>query len=195
MANVNLFSGIRAFRVAAQFQSGRRAFVAKKYEQALKHFQKAAQANPDYIFVSGNFRRSVWTFIGRAWYCLGQFAKARPSLEHALRANEDEHLARLCLGLTLIQQSDHSNGRREIRIGLEGLGESIEQTNSKSPSAALWDPQREIRGAIETALRRLDNKQIDSQELIGSADSIVQRFDDEIDHVRRDETRRLNNET
>ena len=145
--------------------------------------------------MSGNFRESVWTFIGRAQYYLGQFAEARQSLERSLQANQDEHLARLCLALTLVHQSDRSNGLREVKSGLEGLRDWIDQANSKSPSVALWDPQREIRGAIETALRRLDNKQIDWRELIGSADSIVQRFDDEIDHVRRDETRRLNNET
>jgi hypothetical protein len=44
---------LTSFRIAGQFQSGRRAFLAKKYEDALKYFQQVAQSNPDYIFVSG----------------------------------------------------------------------------------------------------------------------------------------------
>jgi tetratricopeptide (TPR) repeat protein len=119
---VGLFSSaLSGFRVAGKFQSGRRAFLAKKYEEAVKYFQRVAQSNPDYIFVSGNFRESIWTFIGRAQYYLSQFGDARQSLERAILLNPNDCLAKLFLGLTFARENDYSNGQREIESGLRGL--------------------------------------------------------------------------
>ena len=186
---------LTSFRIAGQFQSGRRAFLAKKYEDAFKYFQQVGQSNPDYVFVSRNFRESIWTFVGRARYNLGQLAEARQSLERAGFSNQDDCLARLFLGLTFARGNDHSNGQREIESGLRGLYDWIEQANSADPFNALWDPQREIRVEIEKYLAKIANKEVDWQELIASGEWLGQRMENEIDLVRRDEGRRLNEET
>jgi len=185
---------LTSFRIAGQFQSGRRAFLAKKYEDAFKYFQQVAQSNPDYVFVSRNFRESIWTFVGRAQYRLAQLAEARQSLERAVFSNQDDCLARLFLGLTLARGNDHSNGEREIESGLRGLYDWIEQANSADPFNARWDPQREIRVEIEKCLAKIANKEVDWQELIADGEWLAQRMENEIDHVRRDEGRRLSEE-
>ena len=182
-----LSSGLSAFRIARQFQSGRQAFVSKKYDEALKYFQAAARSSSDYVFVSGNFREGIWTYIGRTQYNLGQLAEARQSLERAVMTHKDDDLARLYLGLTLARRNDHSDGLREIESGLRGLHDWIEQANSKNPFNAFWDPRREIRDEIENNLSTIVNKKIDWQKLIASADRLGQRMEDEIDLVRRDE--------
>ncbi|HEX4989269.1 MAG TPA: hypothetical protein VFW91_10865, partial [Candidatus Binatia bacterium] len=50
---VFFLSGCDSFKVARQFQSGRQAFLAKNYEEALTSFQQVARADPNYIFESG----------------------------------------------------------------------------------------------------------------------------------------------
>ena len=183
------------FRIAGQFQSGRRAFLAKKYEDALKYFQRVEQSNPDYVFVSGNFREGIWTFIGRAQYSLGQLAEARQSLERAILSNRDDCFAKLFLSLIFARGNDHSNGQREIESGLRGLYDWIEQANAADPFNAAWDTRREIRGEIETALAKIADRKVDWQELIASGEWLGQRMAEEIDQIRRDEGRRLNEET
>jgi len=186
---------LTSFRIAGQFQSGRRAFLAKKYEDVLKYFQQVAQSNPDYIFVSGNFREGIWTLIGRAQYSLGHLAEARQSLERAISSKQDDCLAKLFLGLVLARENDRSSAQREIESGLRGLYDWIEQANAADSFDALWDPQREIRVEIEKCLAKIANKQVDWQELIAGGEWLAQRMENEIDHVRRDEGRRLSEET
>jgi tetratricopeptide (TPR) repeat protein len=193
---VGLFSSaLSGFRVAGKFQSGRRAFLAKKYEEAVKYFQRVAQSNPDYIFVSGNFRESIWTFIGRAQYYLSQFGDARQSLERAILLNPNDCLAKLFLGLTFARENDYSNGQREIESGLRGLYDWIGQANSADPFNVHWDPQREIRVEIEKCLAKITNKGADWQEVIANGEWLGQRMEDEIDQVQRDEGRRFSEES
>jgi len=185
-------SALRAFRAAVRFQSGRRAFLAKKYEEALKYFRQAAQTDPAYVFVSGNFREGIWTFIGRTQYNLERLAEARQSLQRAVAASPDDCLAKLFLGLILARGNEHAEGRRELESGLRCLYGWIEQANSRDPFNAFWDPQREIRAVIEKCLAQIFNKELDFQELVASGEWLGQRMEEEIDHVRRDESRRLN---
>jgi len=193
---MGLFSSVfSGFRVAGKFQFGRRAFLAKKYEDALRYFQRVAQSNPDYIFVSGNFRESIWTFIGRAQYYLGQFGDARQSLERAILVNPNDCLAKLFLGLTFARENDYSNGQRGIESGLRGLYDWIGQANSADQFNVLWDPQREIRMEIEKCLAKIANKGADWQEVIASGEWLGQRMEDEIDQVQRDESRRFSEES
>jgi len=184
-------SALRAFRVAGQFQSGRRAFLAKKYEEALKYFRQAAQTDADYAFVSGNFREGIWTFIGRTQYNLEQFTAARESLERAVAANPSDCLAKLFLGLTFVRGNDLATGRRELESGLRCLYGWIEQANSTDPFNAFWDSQREIRVEIEKCLAQIANKQVDEKEFMATGEWLGQRMEEEIDNVRRDESRRL----
>jgi tetratricopeptide (TPR) repeat protein len=192
---MGLFSALNAFQVPGQFQSGRRAFLAKKYNEALQYFQKAAQGNPDYAFVARNFREGIWTFIGRAQYNLGQLAETRRSLERAVIADSNDCLAKLFLGLIFARGNDLSNGQREIENGLKALHDWIEQANSADPFNASWDPRREIRAEIEKTLAVIADKKVDWQKLIASCEWLGQRMEEEIDLVRRDESRRLNEET
>jgi hypothetical protein len=82
-----------------------------------------------------------------------------------------------------------------MRTRIRGLHDWIEQVNSSNPFSALWDPQREIRGEIEKNLAEIACKKVDWQKLISSAEWLGQKMEDEIDQVRRDEARGLNDET
>lgn len=182
------FVGCDSFKVGGQFQSGRQAFLAKDYEQALTFFQKVARADPNYIFESGLYRQGIWNYVGRAQYQTGKFTEARQSLERALTVYNDDHLARLYLGLILARSGDSANGAREIESGMKGLYNWLEHYESSRPFDAFWDPRREIRSAIEKELQMLEANKIDWHQLIPNAEWLGQRMEDEIDEVRRQES-------
>jgi tetratricopeptide (TPR) repeat protein len=182
-------SVFRSYKIAGHFQNGRRSFLAERFQEALAHFEKAARCDADYVFESGLFRQGIWTYIGRSQYNLRRLADARTSLERALNSCKDDPLARLYLGLTLARRGDEANGGRAIEAGMKGLHEWLEYVNVNRPFEAFWDPQREIRSAIENSLAMISSNKIDRQELISRGESVGQRMENEIDYVRREASR------
>ncbi len=160
-----LLSGCDSFKVAGQFQSGRQAFLAKNYEGALTSFQQVARANPNYIFESGLYRQGIWNYVGRAQYHTDKLPEARQSLERALSIYQDDHLARLYLGLTRARSDDSANGARDIESGMKGLYNWLEHYESSKPFEAFWDPRREIRSAIEKELKMISTKKTTGRSL------------------------------
>jgi tetratricopeptide (TPR) repeat protein len=185
-----ILAGCDAFKIAGQFQSGRQAFVANKYAEALAYFQKVAAANPDYMFHSVLYRQGVWGYLGRAQYHLGNFPAARRSLEKALAVYRDEYLARIYLGMTFARTGDRAAGVREMENGMKGLHGWLEDNEASFPHTSLWDPQREIRSALETELAMIEREENDWQRLWLSGEWLGPRMEDEIDRVRRQERER-----
>ena len=186
---VFFFSGCDSFKIGGQFQSGRQAFLAKNYEAALSSFQQVARADPNYIFESGSYRQGVWTYIGRAQYNIGKLPEARQSLERALSVYQDDHLAKLYLGLIRARGGESVNGLRDIESGMKGVYSWLENYESSRPFEAFWDPRREIRSAIDKELKIISDSKIDWPQLISDTEWLGQRFEDEIDQVRRQESR------
>ena len=189
LAMVFFLSGCDSFKISGQFQSGRQAFLAKNYEESLTFFQKVAQANPNYVFESGMYRQGIWNYVGRAQYYSGKLVDARQSLEQALTVYPDDHLARLYLGLTRGRSGDSANSVRDVESGMKGLYTWLEYYESSRPFEAFWDPAREIRSTIEKELKLISSNKIDWAQLISNAEWLGQRFEDEIDQVRRQESR------
>jgi tetratricopeptide (TPR) repeat protein len=131
----------------------------------------------------------VWNYVGRAQYHTGKLLEARQSLERALSVYQDDHFARLYLGLTRARSGDSANGVRDIESGLKGLHDWLEYYESSKPFEAFWDPRREIRSAIEKELKLISANKIDWPQLIPNAEWLGQKFEDEIDQVRRQESR------
>ena len=98
-------------------------------------------------------------------------------------------MARLYLGLTRARTNDSANGARDIESGMKGLYDWIEHYESSKPFEAFWDPRREIRSAIEKDLRLISANKIDWPQLIPNAEWLGQKIEDEIDQVRRQESR------
>jgi hypothetical protein len=132
---------------------------------------------------------TVWNYVGRAQYSLGKFEDACGSLERALSVYQDEHLARLYLGLARARNGDNANGARDIEGGMKGLYNWLENYESSRPFEAIWDPGRELRSAIEKNLAMISGNRIDWQWLIANAEWVGERMEDEIDQVRRQESR------
>jgi tetratricopeptide (TPR) repeat protein len=178
------------FTVAGQVQSGRQALLLNDPEAALAYFQQAAEKEPNYIYTSGNFRESIWTYAGRAQYALGRHEEARRSFERALASYRDDAMARLYLGLALARSGDRQQGLRHIQMGLKGLSQWIEFLNTSRPYYAFWDPNGEIRKEIDKTLALTEGERATPLEpVLASAEWIGRQMEEEIDKVRRDEQR------
>jgi hypothetical protein len=106
-----LFGCTTTMQTGGAFQAGRRALIAGDDEAALASFQSVADSNPNFVFTTGSSpRQSIWSFVGRTQYLTDQFPQARQSLERAISGDREENIARLYLGLTLIQVGDRQGG-------------------------------------------------------------------------------------
>jgi tetratricopeptide (TPR) repeat protein len=97
-------SGCSTFNIQGQFATGRQALIRGDADTALRHFQRVAEQDSTYQVASAAFRQSIWTYIGRAQYGLGQYSDAKGTLEKALAYSSEDQIGRLYLGLTLLRQ-------------------------------------------------------------------------------------------
>jgi tetratricopeptide (TPR) repeat protein len=98
-------SACSAFNVGGQFAAGRQALIRGDPGTALTHFQRVAAEDPAYVMTSVAFRESISTYLGRAQYGLGNLTGAKEALEKALSHSNEDRIARLYLGLTLLRQA------------------------------------------------------------------------------------------
>lgn len=178
-----------SFDAGTQFSSGRQAFLAKKYEEALPYFQKVAESKPDYRYESYNFGQSVWSYLGRSQYLTGKYDEARQALERALAQRRDEPVARIFVGLALVRLNNDTRGVAEIEDGLKGLEGWIDYENGRMPQNPMWDPRREIRDEIKRSLAAIGSQNYDRQKLIENVEWIGWAMEEESEKVRRDQTR------
>src|SRR5262249_9938088 len=122
-----IVAGCAAYQAAGQGQIRRAAFLVNPTADALAYFQQVAQTNPNYIFQSGLYREGIWTYIGRSQYLLGRLPEARQSLEKALSVDQDDYLARIYLGLTLLRSGEDSRGFKELGNGIERLYYQVDE--------------------------------------------------------------------
>src|SRR5262245_57789707 len=92
-----------SFESQSEFLSGRRALLRGEPDNALLYFDRVARENPAFISNTVSPRRSVWTYVGRAHYNAGRYSEAKAAFEKALSHMNDDHFARLYLGLTLLR--------------------------------------------------------------------------------------------
>src|SRR5258705_10058132 len=59
-----------------QIQAGRRDLLYGDPNNALSHFQRAAEQDPHYLYY-GAFPQGVWTYVGGAYYSTGRLSEAR----------------------------------------------------------------------------------------------------------------------
>jgi tetratricopeptide (TPR) repeat protein len=180
--------GCTSLQVGGELQSGRQALLKGNNETALGYFYSAAQQDPNYVYGTA-LQQGVWSYVGRSEYLTGRLPQARQTLERALSANREEDIARLYLGLTLARDGDRQNGLKEIEGGMRGLNnflEYITQTQRYS-FGQYWDPDRDIRSAIQTNLAMISGKDLDWQTLIVNTEWLGIRMEEEGDLARRQE--------
>lgn len=177
-----------AFQVGTAVQSGRQALLRKDPAQALPHFEHAARKDPYYIYRSAHFSEGIWTYVGRCQYATGNFSLAQQSLELALTKDQDDLLARLYLGLTLLRSGDQSLGQTELQQALKSLHDWIENILASCAAETYWDPNRQIRTEIQNTLALMTGTGGARTQILSSAEWLGAEVEEEIERVRREES-------
>jgi len=100
--------------------------------------------------------------------------------------DQDDPLAHVYLGLTLLRKGDGERGRKEVEAGLKNIGDTLDYINMDRVYGFYWDSGMNIRVAVRNTLgAKLANNQ-----LAAAAERISSDFDEEIDRARREEGRR-----
>ena len=184
-----------SFQTAGYIAQGRQALFRGDYQSALSLFQSAAQTDPNYIYGS-ELREGTLSFLGRAQYLNGQLAQARDTLQKALAQHNSDNVARLYLGLTLARLGERQSGLRQIEAGLKGIREFLNYITSafSSEFGQYWDPNRDIRKAIDSALAMISGGNFDWPTLITAGERIGMQIEEEVDRARRDQEQQQQNE-
>jgi tetratricopeptide (TPR) repeat protein len=154
---------------------------------ALAHFQRAADSDPNYLLNFSLLDEGVWTYVGRAYYAMGKLPEAQQALKRARSQYEQDHLAKLYLGLVFMRDGDRQRGLRETEDGLRGLGDWLAEIQRNLQEGRFWDPGRELRREIQRSLATIKGRDINWAELIASGEWLGQKFEEEIDLAKRDE--------
>ena len=161
-------TGCASLQTGGEVQWGRQALLEGNNQAALGYFYSAAQRDPNYVYKTGSSpRQGVWSYVGRSEYLTGRFPDARKNLERAISSNREEDIARLYLGLTLAREGDRQGGLKEIESGMRGINGFLDYINQaqRYSIGQFWDPDRDIRRAIQNNLAMISGKDLDWQRL------------------------------
>jgi tetratricopeptide (TPR) repeat protein len=169
-------------------EAGRRDLLFGDPNRAVVNFQQAAELAPDRLYFS-TLPEGAWTYLGRAYYVTGRLPEARQALERGASRSNDDHLARLYLGLVGLREGDRQRGVKDLESGLRGIHEWLDYLEYRRPHwrGMFWDPGKQIRSKIQTELAMI-SRGAPSQELIAGGEWVGKRIEQEIDEARRDES-------
>ncbi len=193
LASLSLFvflAGCATMQSAGELQYGRQALLGGNNEAALGYFQSAAQRDPNFVYATGSSpKQSVWSYVGRSEYLTGRLPQARQNLERSLAGNGQEDISRLYLGLTLAREGDRERGLKEIESGMRGINNFLDYISQaqRFSIGQFWDPDRDIRGAIQNNLAMISGKDLDWQQLTAATEWLGIRMEQESDLARRQE--------
>jgi tetratricopeptide (TPR) repeat protein len=181
-------TGCASLQVGGDVAAGRQALLRGSNETALGYFYRAAQIDPNYVYTTGSSpRQGVWSYVGRSEYLTGRLPQARQTLERALSTNREEDIARLYLGLTLAREGDRPRGLKEIEGGMRGINNFLDYINQaqRYSIGQFWDPDRDIRRAIQSDLAMISGRDVDWQRLIADTEWLGIRMEEESDLARK----------
>jgi tetratricopeptide (TPR) repeat protein len=180
-----------SFQAAGDIARGRQAMLAGDNQGALSYFQSAAQTDPNYVYGT-ELRENVLSYLGRAQYLTGDLTQARQTLERGLAKNRGDNIARLYLGLTLARQNDRQRGRNEIEAGMKGIRDFVNYIRSTFSTSfgQFWDPNQDIRKAIDSDLAMISRANFDWPTLISDGERIGKKIEEEPDLARQQEEQR-----
>ena len=184
--SVIVLPGCVSFQIAGDVQQGRFKLMSGKPEAALAHFERAAQAQPDYLFIYYRLPQGVWTYVGRAHYDSNNLAEARQALEKARSRYDQDHLAKIYLGLVLGRSGNQKQGLMELEAGMKGLRDWLNYVHYNTLEGDFWDPGMEIRSELDRDLTMIASGNVNWEALTSSAEWIGQKTEREVDLAKRD---------
>ena len=127
----------------------------------------------------------MWTYVGRVYYAIGKLPEAQKAFERARSWHNQDHPAKLYLGMVLGQDGDRARGLREIEAGLRGIGDWLDDLERNLPDGLYWDPGLYLRKEIQESLVMIGSRDIKWSKLIASGERLGREFEEEIDESQK----------
>jgi len=179
-------SSCATVQVSKDVQSGRRALKLGQPKEALTHFEAAAAQEPNYTTRFTLLNTGIWTYIGRAYYEIGEKEKALESLKRAKDNSSDDYFARIYLGLVMSQNGRRREGIAELEAGLKGLWIWLVSLHDQSRDGQYWDPAGKLQRAIAETQGLLGEDSINLVRVNENVRWLGENFEEEIEEVRED---------
>lgn len=179
-----LVGGCTTIQVSREVQSGRSALKLNQPKEALTHFEAAAAQDPNYTTRFTLLNTGIWTYVGRAYYAIGENDKALASLKRAKESSNDDYLARIYLGLVMAQTGNTRQGKVELEPGLKGLADWLETLPGRD--GQYWDPDHRIANGISELLKMVQVERPDWQGIAADVEWLGEVLEEEIEEVKND---------
>jgi len=162
-------SSCATMQVSKDVQSGRTALMLGQPKEALTHFEAAAALDPNYTTRFTLLDTGIWTYVGRAYYEIGEKKKALASLKRAKDSSSNDYVGRIYLGLVMSQNGSRREGIGELEAGLKGLAIWLESLPDDSEDGQYWDSEHRIANGISELLKMV---QVESSDWAGIATNV-----------------------
>jgi len=182
-------SGCATVKVSREVQSGRSALKLGQPKEALTHFEAAAAQDPNYTTRFTLLNTGIWTYVGRAYYEIGEKEKALASLKRAKDSSSDDYLARIYLGLVMFQNGRRREGIAELEAGLKGLTVWLGTLPGRSLDGQYWDPGNYLADTISKTRNMLQAREPNWQGIAANVVWLGKEFEEEVDEVKRQKDR------
>ncbi len=183
--------GCTTIQVSREVQSGRSALTLNQPKEALARFEAAAAQGPNYTTRFTDLNTGIWTYVGRAYYEIGEKDKALASLKRAKESSNDDHVGRIYLGLVMAQTGNRREGKAELASGLKGLAVWLESLSFTSVELNLWDPDHRIANGISQSLKMVQAERPDWQSIAADVEWLGKALEEEIESVKDDKEAEL----
>jgi len=181
-----LVSSCATIQVSREVQSGRSALKLNQPKAALTHFEAAAAQDPNYTTRFTLLTTGIWTYVGRAYYAIGEKDKALASLKRAKKSSSDDYVGRIYLGLVMAQTGNTRGGKAELEAGLKGLAAWLESLPGTGLKGELWDPGHRIANGISELLKMVQVERPDWQGIATNVEWLGKALEEEIENVKDD---------
>jgi len=159
-------------------------------KEALTHFEAAAAQDPNYTTRFTLLNTGIWTYVGRAYYEIGEKEKALASLKRAKKSSSDDYLARTYLGLVMAQTGNTRDGKAELEAGLKGLAVWLETLPGRE--GQYWDTSNYLADSITQTRKMLQAERPDWQGIAANVEWLGMELEEEIEDVK---TKKSHDET
>jgi len=173
-------------QVSREVQSGRSALKLNQPKAALTHFEAAAAQDPNYTTRFTLLNTGIWTYVGRAYYAIGEKEKALASLKRAKDSSSNDYVGRIYLGLVMAQTGNARDGKAELEAGLKGLAAWLESLPGTGQEGERWDPGHRIANGISNLLKMVQAERPDWQGIAANVEWLGRVLEDEIEEVKAD---------
>jgi len=182
-------SGCATVQVSREVQSGRSALKLGQPKEALTQFEAAAAQDPNYTTRFTLLNTGIWTYVGRAYYEIGDKEKALASLKRAKDSSSDDYVGRIYLGLVMAQTGSTQEGKAELEAGLKGLATWLESLPGTGLEGELWDPGHRIANGISKLLKMVQVERPDWQGIAANMEWLGKALEEEIENVKDDKAK------